>query len=60
MPENDGRVVAKSIVPYMDIRSANAAVADFEFYLVITADRLFDINDSDVTLSGRILNDSFH
>ncbi len=58
--KNDRRVIAKCVVPDVDIGPANATIADLEFYLIIAAYRLFYINNPDVTLSGRIFNDSFH
>jgi hypothetical protein len=58
--ENDGRVITERVVPYMDIGTANSAVADLQLHLIIAAHRLVNINNPDVTLSGRILNDSFH
>jgi hypothetical protein len=60
MPKNDRRVISKCVVPDMNIGSANATIADLEFNLIIAAYRLFYIDNPDVTLSGRIFNDSFH
>jgi hypothetical protein len=47
-------------MPNVYIGPANPTVGDFEFDLIIPTNGLLDINNPDVALSGRILNDSFH
>jgi hypothetical protein len=43
MPEDHRRVVAKRVVENVDIRSADSAIGDLQFYLVFPATRLIHL-----------------
>jgi hypothetical protein len=44
----------------VDICSAHATVGNLHFYLVLAARRLLNFQDVDVSISGSILDKSFH
>jgi hypothetical protein len=60
MAKDNGRIVAKRVMPNVNIGAAHPAVADLKLHLVVTARGLWNVQNTDISLTGCILYDSLH